>query len=192
MDLDFSCSPDLEYEDTTDLATTTAKLRSLLAQKSSESTRTTPAVSPMPQDDKITPCLEPLVAAELADVDGVMPSLYKFYNKTATGLQQTFNTIKTALPGNEKMEEQKTVPDGTKMWKFIPDKNVNSIYVNLAFIKINLIFQKMGLSVRIEKLLSERRDYCIIDPAYDYIEILDQTDGLFQKNDPRFDGAFII
>lgn len=44
MNLD-STSPDLEYEDTVDLATTTAKLRSLLAQRTSEST--TPAVSPM-------------------------------------------------------------------------------------------------------------------------------------------------
>lgn len=41
------CSPDLEYEDTTDLATTTAKLRSLLQQKTSESVLNTPALSPM-------------------------------------------------------------------------------------------------------------------------------------------------
>lgn len=40
-------SPDPEYEDVTDLATTTAKLRSLLEQKTSESTMNTPAISPM-------------------------------------------------------------------------------------------------------------------------------------------------
>lgn len=40
-------SPDLEYEDATDLATTTAKLRSLLQQKTSDSNLNTPALSPM-------------------------------------------------------------------------------------------------------------------------------------------------
>lgn len=39
-----------------------------------------------------------------------------------------------------------------------------------------------------ETLLSERRDYCVIDPAYDYVEILDETDKTFNKNDPQFDG----
>lgn len=39
-------SPDPEYEDATDLASTTAKLRSLLQQKTSESNFNTPAVSP--------------------------------------------------------------------------------------------------------------------------------------------------
>lgn len=36
-----------EYEETADLASTISKLRSLLQQKSSESTLNTPAVSPM-------------------------------------------------------------------------------------------------------------------------------------------------
>lgn len=40
-------SPDPEYEDVTDLATTTAKLRSLLQQKTTESNLNTPAISPM-------------------------------------------------------------------------------------------------------------------------------------------------
>lgn len=73
----------------------------------------------------MTPSIERLVAAELNDVDGVMPSLYKFYNKTATGLQQTFNTLKTALPGNEKMEEKATIVDGIN-WQFIPDTKVQN------------------------------------------------------------------
>lgn len=53
-----------------------------------------------------------------------MPSLYKFYNKTATGLQQTFNTLKTALPGNEKLDEKTTtLVDGIN-WQFVPDNKV--------------------------------------------------------------------
>lgn len=40
-------SPDPEYEEPADFASTIAKLRSLLQQKSSESNLTTPAVSPM-------------------------------------------------------------------------------------------------------------------------------------------------
>lgn len=40
-------SPEPEYEEAADFATTIAKLRSLLQQKSSESSLTTPAVSPM-------------------------------------------------------------------------------------------------------------------------------------------------
>lgn len=40
-------SPDPEYEETADLASTIAKLRSLLQQKSSESNLSTPALSPM-------------------------------------------------------------------------------------------------------------------------------------------------
>lgn len=53
-------------------------------------------------------------------------------------------------------------------------------------------FQKGSLFFdRMEKLLSERRDYCVIDPAYDYIEILDQTDGTFKKNNSQFDGSLV-
>lgn len=40
-------SPEPEYEETADFATTIAKLRSLLQQKSSESSLNTPAISPM-------------------------------------------------------------------------------------------------------------------------------------------------
>lgn len=40
-------SPDPEYEEAADLASTIAKLRSLLQQKSSESNLSTPALSPM-------------------------------------------------------------------------------------------------------------------------------------------------
>lgn len=40
-------SPELEYEDTADLASSIAKLRSLLQQRSSESSLSTPALSPM-------------------------------------------------------------------------------------------------------------------------------------------------
>ena len=40
-------SPEPEYEETADLATSIAKLRSLLEQKSSESNMSTPALSPM-------------------------------------------------------------------------------------------------------------------------------------------------
>lgn len=40
-------SPDPEYEDTADLASSIAKLRSLLQQRSSESSLSTPALSPM-------------------------------------------------------------------------------------------------------------------------------------------------
>lgn len=125
-ELEVTPSPDLEYEDAPDLATTTAKLRSLLAQRTSESTLTTPAVSPMPFDERILTPSDPIAAApDLSEVDGVMPSLYKFYNKTATGLQNTFNTIKTALPGNEKCDENKT--DGARKWIFETDDGVSSV-----------------------------------------------------------------
>lgn len=40
-------SPDPEYEDAADLASSIAKLRSLLQQRSSESSMSTPALSPM-------------------------------------------------------------------------------------------------------------------------------------------------
>lgn len=40
-------SPEPEYEEAADLATSIARLRSLLEQKSSESNMSTPAVSPM-------------------------------------------------------------------------------------------------------------------------------------------------
>lgn len=40
-------SPESEYEEAADLATSIAKLRSLLEQKSSESSLSTPAASPM-------------------------------------------------------------------------------------------------------------------------------------------------
>jgi hypothetical protein len=40
-------SPNLEYEENPDFASTIAKLRSLLQQKSSESGFTTPSLSPM-------------------------------------------------------------------------------------------------------------------------------------------------
>ena len=106
---DVVASPDLEYEDTTDLATTTAKLRSLLQQKSSESNLTTPAVSPMPFDDVSKTPLEYTGSSieDITEVDGTLPSLYKFCTRTATGvLQNTLNTIKTALPGNASEVEQ--------------------------------------------------------------------------------------
>lgn len=87
---------------------------------------TTPAISPMPFDDKTLTPLDPIAAApDLSEVDGVMPSLYKFYNKTATGLQNTFNTIKTALPGNEKLDEAKM--DGATKWIFEMDDTVRRI-----------------------------------------------------------------
>lgn len=79
---------------------------------------------PLDDNIKITTPLEP---AELTDVDGVMPSLYKFYNKTATGLQNTFNTIKTALPGTEKTPEA-IVADGVGNWAY------ESLEPNVSFV----------------------------------------------------------
>ncbi|KRT85904.1 hypothetical protein AMK59_1220 [Oryctes borbonicus] len=103
-------SPDPEYEDVTDLATTTAKLRSLLQQKTSESNLNTPAVSPLPTDDPNKTFVAPLeyagryaahASSDDVEVDGALPSLYKFCARTATGVfHNTLNTLKTALPGN--------------------------------------------------------------------------------------------
>lgn len=45
--------------------------------------------------------------SEDVEVDGALPSLYKFCARTATGVfQNTLNTLKTALPGNISDQEQ--------------------------------------------------------------------------------------
>ncbi|KAK4878397.1 hypothetical protein RN001_010903 [Aquatica leii] len=149
-------SPDPEYEDTQDFASTIAKLRSLLQQKS-ESGLTTPSLSPMPQDDALKTPLEP----DAAKTNGAMPSLYKFCTRTATGvLQNTLNTIKTALPGNTTDASQ--LPSCNSDWTFI-----EADYFNNDF------------NLRVKKLLSERQAYCTVDTAYEAIhslEIVDQPD----------------
>lgn len=139
-------SPEPEYEETADFATTIAKLRSLLQQKSSESSLNTPAVSPLydfcflltnhyhflnfsPQDEKTTP--------QESTVDGVMPSLYKFCAKTATGMfQNTINTLKTALPGNT--NEQQIVDNWSYVASdatviFVATTTANMIIFNFFF-----------------------------------------------------------
>lgn len=138
-------SPDPEYEETQDFASTIAKLRTLLQQKSSESGFTTPALSPMygffllitshnynlqtgnyrPQDEIAKTPIEP-PPTDLTKVDGAMPSLYKFCARTATGVfQNTLNTIKTALPGNV----NECIVGNMEDWTFIEADSTVSKFV---------------------------------------------------------------
>uniref|UniRef100_A0AAR5QF37 PXA domain-containing protein n=1 Tax=Dendroctonus ponderosae TaxID=77166 RepID=A0AAR5QF37_DENPD len=153
-------SPDPEYEDAADLASSIAKLRSLLQQRSSESSLSTPAVSPMPDEYSKQVESEGTSDAETLEVDGVMPSFYKFCTKTASGVfSNTFNTIKTALPGNN-TENLYTV----ELWKFVTDQKPTDTLI------------------RMKKLLSERKEYCVLDKeieaAYDALDSVD----IFQQS----------
>ncbi|CAH1155933.1 unnamed protein product [Phaedon cochleariae] len=175
-------SPDPEYEDTADLASSIAKLRSLLQQRSSESSLSTPALSPIflqaryngtkkfwvadrisffatrPPDDFMQKSSEAEVEniSDLDEVDGVMPSFYKFCAKTATGvLDKTIHTIKTALPSNIQGVEQ-----SDNAWIFIQtDQN------------------EADILTRMKKLLTERKEYCTLDMEIDTAyEAIDSSD----------------
>ncbi|XP_025830263.1 uncharacterized protein LOC108739328 [Agrilus planipennis] len=162
-------SPEPEYEEAADFATTIAKLRSLLQQKSSESGISTPSLSPMLYDEFHKPSDEggnvgEVIAIQneqdIARVDGTMPSLYKFCARTATGVfQNTLNTIKTALPG--------TVNETTQ------DIH-NSAIDNWTFVEVDSFSD--DFQSRMEKLISERRAFCTIDTAYEAINSLDVAD----------------
>ncbi|KAI4455246.1 sorting nexin [Holotrichia oblita] len=172
-------SPDPEYEDVTDLATTTAKLRSLLQQRTTESNINTPAVSPMPGDDFHKTFSTPLEytgryaipsnSSDETEVDGTLPSLYKFCARTATGVfHNTLNTIKTALPGN--ISDQEGRHDG------ILDRNWDC--ENWTYVASDVGAD--DFSSRAQRLLNERRAYCTVDNAYEAVESLDvlnQVDG---------------
>ncbi|XP_074031796.1 uncharacterized protein isoform X2 [Leptinotarsa decemlineata] len=149
-------SPDPEYEDTADLASSIAKLRTLLQQKSSESGLSTPALSPMPPDEFGQRAVEVDSTSDLDEADGVMPSFYKFCAKTATGVfDKTIHTIKTALPTNSQGVEQ-----SDNAWIFIQSEQ-----------------NEADILTRMKKLLTERKDYCTldtdIDTAYEAIDSLD-------------------
>ncbi|XP_045474840.1 uncharacterized protein LOC123680793 isoform X2 [Harmonia axyridis] len=134
-------SPDPEYEEGADFATTIAKLRSLLQQKSSsESISTTPVASPMMSDNNKS-------LLDLEEVDGFIPSIYKMCAKTATGVfNNTLNTIKTALPSTD----EEVIAYGIEKWNF---ENIEE--------------KGATLSSRMRKLLLERKDFCTIETAYD-------------------------
>ncbi|XP_076265572.1 uncharacterized protein LOC143199568 isoform X2 [Rhynchophorus ferrugineus] len=154
-------SPDPEYEDTADLASSIAKLRSLLQQRSSESNISTPALSPMPEEYfQKHPETENVSDVEALEVDGMMPNFYKFCAKTASGvLSNTLNTIKTALPGNSSGHIY-TV----EKWKF------------------KLESKESDTLSRMKKLLTERKEYCILDKEIDTgYDALDSVD-IFQKS----------
>ncbi|KAJ8959852.1 hypothetical protein NQ318_011585 [Aromia moschata] len=149
-------SPDPEYEDAADLATSIAKLRSLLQQRSSESSLSTPAISPIPPDEFPQRLVEAENVSDVDEGDGVMPSFYKFCAKTATGVfDKTINTIKTALPGNIQGVEQ-----SDNAWIFIQTDHVEA-----------------DVLTRMKKLLTERKEYCTldteIDTAYEAIDSLE-------------------
>ncbi|KAG5891387.1 hypothetical protein JTB14_020115 [Gonioctena quinquepunctata] len=154
-----AASPDPEYEDTSDLASSIAKLRSLLQQKSSESSFSTPTISPMPPDEIGQRRAEVENALDVDETDGVMPSFYKFCAKTATGVfDKTIHTIKTALPSNTLGVEQSDNP-----WIFVQKDESETDILH-----------------RMKKLLAERKDYCTldtdIDTAYEAIDSLDIFD----------------
>ncbi|XP_066155757.1 uncharacterized protein [Euwallacea fornicatus] len=149
-------SPDPEYEDTADLASSIAKLRSLLQQRSSESSMSTPALSPMP-DDYMQKQMESENVSDIepTELDGMMTNFYKVCTKTATGVfSNTLNTIKTALPSSV-AESFCTV----EMWNFKPQ------------------LEDSDTLIRMKKLLSERKEYCVldkeIDTAYDALDSVD-------------------
>ncbi|KAL1495045.1 hypothetical protein ABEB36_010528 [Hypothenemus hampei] len=152
-------SPDPEYEDTADLASSIAKLRSLLQQRSSESSLSTPALSPMPDDYNVVH--KAMEQGSFADIeaaletDGMMTNFYKACTKTASGvLSNTLNTIKTALPISS-TDSTYTV----ELWKFTANT------------------EELDSLVRMIKLLSERKQYCLldkeIDTAYDALDSVD-------------------
>ncbi|XP_072379502.1 uncharacterized protein [Diabrotica undecimpunctata] len=159
-------SPDPEYEDAADLASSIAKLRSLLQQRSSESSMSTPALSPMPPDELMQKPLESENALDPDEVDGMIPSFYKFCAKTATGvLDKTIHSIKTALPSHVPGVEH-----SDDAWIFLQtDQN------------------EVDILSRMKKLLSERKEYCTldteIDTAYEAIDSLDTfQQSLFSKS----------
>nr|XP_022910839.1 uncharacterized protein LOC111421873 [Onthophagus taurus] len=104
---------------------------------------------------------------DLTNVDGALPSLYKFCARTATGVfQNTLNTLKTALPGNQSTIDQEN--------EFISIENVN----HWTYVASDL--NENDLSIKMEKLLNERRAFCTVDNAYEAVEsldVLDQTSG---------------
>ncbi|XP_050498928.1 uncharacterized protein LOC114334891 isoform X2 [Diabrotica virgifera virgifera] len=158
-------SPDPEYEDAADLASSIAKLRSLLQQRSSESSMSTPALSPMPPDELMQKP-ENDSALDPDEVDGMIPSFYKFCAKTATGvLDKTIHSIKTALPSHVPGVEH-----SDDAWIFLQTDQ-----------------SEVDVLSRMKKLLSERKEYCTldteIDTAYEAIDSLDTFQhSLFSKS----------
>lgn len=73
-----------------------------------------------PQDD-LSFKTTPVESNDITEVDGVMPSLYKFCARTATGVfQNTLNTIKTALPGNvPEHVQQSLIQDNIDSWTYV-------------------------------------------------------------------------
>ncbi|CAG9862617.1 unnamed protein product [Phyllotreta striolata] len=156
-------SPDPEYEDAADLASSIAKLRSLLQQRSSESSMSTPALSPMAY-------LESENSSDPDEVDGVIPSFYKFCAKTATGvLDKTILSIKTALPSHVQ----------------------NIEYSDNAWIFMQANQNETEILTRMKRLLSDRQEYCVldteIDAAYEAIDSLDTFQQSLFKSSVEFE-----
>lgn len=83
-----------------------------------------------PPDEFTQKSIETENISDVEDVDGVMPSFYKFCAKTATGVfDKTINTIKTALPGNIQVEQSDNA------WIFIQSDQTVSDFI-LKFSKI--------------------------------------------------------
>ncbi|CAH1114966.1 unnamed protein product [Psylliodes chrysocephalus] len=163
-------SPDPEYEDTADLASSIAKLRSLLQQRSSESSLSTPALSPMPPDETGQKPLESELGSDPDEVDGMIPSFYKFCAKTATGvLDKTIHSIKTALPSNVQGVEH-----SDNAWIFMQTEQ-----------------NETDILTRMKRLLSERQEYCAldteIDHAYEAIDSLDTFQQSLFKSSVEFE-----
>ncbi|VEN46450.1 unnamed protein product [Callosobruchus maculatus] len=182
-------SPEPEYEDTADLASSIAKLRSLLQQRSSESSLSTPALSPMPPDvadeQQVSAAAagasfqqRPLPFEETDLIDegggeteayggagggvggvGVMPTFYKFCAKTATGVLD--KTLHTIKTALPAGHPHPFQQTGPdNAWIFIlPDSDEADIFT------------------RMKKLLTERKEFCTlddeIDTAYEAIDSLD-------------------
>lgn len=164
-------SPEPEYEDNPDLATTTAKLRSLLAQKTEANT---PAASPMsliptPQDASGSS------VDELSEVDGALPSMYKAWAKNV--FQNTLNTIKTALPGNASEE--------TCVSQVVTLAGLNLVQYNDE----NWHFEETSpdeseFSSVLGRFLSERQQFCVVENAFEAVETIDLND--------QMEGSFIL
>lgn len=145
-----------------------------------------------PPDDFASKPTEAECVSDLDEVDGVMPTFYKFCAKTATGvLDKTLNTIKTALPGNPQGSEQTD-----NAWIFIQQEQTVRFPSCLHQDENNFDhFQDTDILNRMKRLLTERREYCVmdseIDTAYEAIDSLDSYQINLTSN-VAFEGKSII
>ncbi|CAH1966150.1 unnamed protein product [Acanthoscelides obtectus] len=192
-----SDSPDPEYEDTADLASSIAKLRSLLQQRSSESSMSTPALSPIFLEAKYygtkrgklgckpkLPCLgfhRPPEIEEQTAVAAAGPSRPPFAECVGGGDVDGPETTDGVMPSFYKF--------CAKTATGVLDKTLHTIKTALpgnapgieqndnAWIFVQAELDEGDVFTRMKKLLTERKEFCTldneIDTAYEAIDSLD-------------------